>query len=450
MQISLGWIIRYQEWSMDQIVVTGGSVLRGVVSVSGAKNSALPIIFSTLLCPGDHDLENIPELMDVFSAIQLMESLGCYCHFENHRLKIRVEDSLKTFACYDQVRKMRASILVLGPLLARFGQVRVSLPGGCAIGARPIQMHLSALEKMGAKISVSEGYVIAKAPFLKGAVIDFDFPTVGGTENILMAGSLARGTTIINNAACEPEIEDLANYLSKMGVLIQGAGTATIKIKGQSHLTSGKHRIISDRIEAGTFITATAMTGGEVTLKNCRPEHLKNFMKVIRSIGVECHCRGDQIFVKSCLESESDSIEADEGHSKIQTSLRNPVHVETRPYPGFPTDLQAQLMSLLTQVSGKSSIRETVFENRFMHSQELIRLGADIQIYGQKAIICGASELIGAPVMATDLRASASLILAGLVARGQTTVNRVYHLNRGYEKLEEKLSKLGAVIKRVS
>ncbi len=415
---------------MDQIVVTGGPVLKGSVSISGSKNSALPLIFSTLLVPGHHEFNNIPELRDVFSAIRLIESLGCCCHFKNNKLSIEVTDKLETFAHYNQVRKMRASILVLGPLLARFGQVQVSLPGGCAIGARSIRMHLEALKQMGAEIQVDKGYVVAKTSGLKGAVIDLAFPTVGGTENILMAASLARGTTVIHNAAREPEIKDLADYLSDMGSRIEGAGTSSIRITGQKHLTAGKHWIIPDRVEAGTFMVATAITGGEVILKNCRPDHLKNFMKILRSIGVYCQENKDEIYIKG-------------------GQLVHPIHISTGPYPEFPTDLQAQLMSLLTQVPGQSSIRERIFENRFMHTQELVRLGANIQVNGQRAVIYGASKLAGAPVMATDLRASASLILAGLVATGQTVVHRVYHLDRGYEKLEKKLSGLGAQIKRV-
>lgn len=415
---------------MDQIVVTGGFALKGSVSISGAKNSALPLIFSTLLCSGRHELNNIPELMDVFSAIQIMESLGCCCHFKNNKLNIEVARKLKTFAHYDQVRKMRAGILILGPLLSRFGQVRVSLPGGCAIGARSIEMHLKALKQMGANIQIDGGYVVAKASCLKGTVINLDFPTVGGTENILMAASLARGTTVINNAACEPEIEDLADYLSNMGCQIEGAGTSSIKITGQKHLTPGKHEVIPDRIEAGTFMVAAAITGGEVLLKNCCPDHLRSFTEVLKSIGVYCQEDKNQIYVKG-------------------DSLICPIHISTGPYPGFPTDLQAQLMSLLTQIPGKSSISEKIFENRFMHTQELVRLGANIQITGQKAVVYGVSKLVGAPVMATDLRASASLILAGLIASGQTVVHRVYHLDRGYERLEKKLSNLGAKIERV-
>ena len=415
---------------MDQIVVTGGVALKGSVSISGSKNSALPLIFSTLLCPGLHELSNIPELKDIFSAIQLIESLGCYCHFENNKLSIKVSDKLKTFAHYDQVRKMRASILVLGPLLSRFGEAQVSLPGGCAIGARPVGMHLKALKQMGAEIDVDKGYVVAKASCLKGTIINLDFPTVGGTENILMAASLAKGTTVINNAACEPEIEDLANYLSSMGCQIKGAGTSSIQITGQKNLISGKHRIIPDRIEAGTFMVAAAITGGEVSLKNCCPDHLKKFLEILKSTGIHCQENKDQIDIRG-------------------GELIHPIHVSTGPYPNFATDLQAQLMSLFTQIPGRSSVREEIFENRFMHTQELIRLGANIHIDGQKAVIQGPSTLMGAPVMATDLRASASLILAGLVAVGQTVVHRVYHLDRGYERLEEKLSGLGAIIKRV-
>ena len=415
---------------MDRMLVQGGSVLKGEVSISGSKNAALPLIFSTLLSPGCHRLTNVPELRDVFSAIEIMESLGCRCDFQKNELNIEVGERLKVLAHYDQVRKMRASILVLGPLLARFGQARVSLPGGCAIGARPIGMHIEALKKMGARIRVDKGYVVAEASKLAGASVELPFPTVGGTENIMMAASLAQGTTFIHNAAREPEIKDLADYLIRMGASIQGAGTSSIEIRGQRALHPGEHRVIADRVEAGTFVVAAAITKGEVILKNCNPNHLRSFLEGIRSIGVHCQESGDQIYVKGGL-------------------LSNPLHISTGPYPGFSTDLQAQLMSLLTQVPGESSIMERVFENRFMHISELMRLGAQIQVNGQKAVIQGGTALVGAPLMATDLRASACLILAGLVARGQTVIHRIYHLDRGYEKLEKKLSNLGAKIQRV-
>ena len=416
---------------MDKMLVAGGETLRGEVSVSGAKNSALPLIFSTLLASGEHKLTNVPRLRDIDSSMALMNSLGCQTQFENNQLTIKVDDSLETLAHYDQVRKMRASILVLGPLLSRFKKARVSLPGGCAIGARPIGMHLDALTKMGAQIEVDGGYVVAKTTGLKGATIDLPFATVGGTENIMMAASLAEGTTTINNAAREPEITDLGNYLSTMGARVEGLGSSSIKITGAKELKAGEHRVIPDRIEAGTLMVAGAITKGEVVVKNCNPEHLKSFSEALQKMGVELDISENTIIVRG------------------KESL-SPIEVTTEPFPGFPTDLQAQLMALMTQTPGVSQIAEKVFENRFMHVSELMRLGANIEIEGKVAKIKGGGKkLVAAPVMATDLRASASLILAGLVAEGETEVNRIYHLDRGYEKLEEKLSSLGANIKRV-
>jgi UDP-N-acetylglucosamine 1-carboxyvinyltransferase len=415
---------------MDKMIVIGGNELRGEVKVSGAKNSALPLIFSSLLAKGKHHFKNVPNLMDITSSMQLMDSLGCVSTFANNELTILVDEKLETLAHYDQVRKMRASILVLGPLLARFGQAKVSLPGGCAIGARPIGMHLDALIKMGAKIEVVSGYVVAEAKKLKGAVIDFPFPTVGGTENIMMAAALADGLTTINNAAREPEIEDLANYLNKMGCKVEGAGTSQLKIHGVSSLKASEHQVIPDRIEAGTLMVAAAITEGEVNIKNCAPEHLKSFLQVLEQMGAKVQIEKNSVVIK-------------------KSKITNTVNVTTEPHPGFPTDLQAQLMALMTQVPGESQITENVFENRFMHISELMRLGAKIEIHGKSAIIHGERrKLLGAPVMATDLRASASLILAGLVAKGETIVNRIYHLDRGYENLEVKLSSLGAQIQR--
>ncbi len=417
---------------MDKIRIRGGQTLRGEVSVSGAKNSALPLIFSTLLAPGKHKLGNVPRLQDIFSANQLMNSLGCKTEFENNNLSLSVDKTLETLAHYDQVRKMRASILVLGPLLARFDEAKVSLPGGCAIGARPIGMHLDALKKMGAQIEVDGGYVVAKAPGgLKGTNIQFPFPTVGGTENIMMAASLAKGQTTIQNAAQEPEIVDLANYLNKMGADVQGAGDSTIQIQGQNNLQPAEHDVIPDRIETGTLMVAAAITNGKVKINNCDPTHLTSFNKALQQMGIELEFGDDFI-----------QVQGNGGYASIQ--------ITTEPFPGFPTDLQAQLMALMTQIPGKSRIIEKVFENRFMHVSELMRLGAKIEVDGHEAIIHGSEgNLVGAPVMATDLRASASLILAGLVASGETVVNRIYHLDRGYENLEGKLKSLGADIERI-
>lgn len=416
---------------MDKMSVVGGQKLNGEVEVSGAKNSALPLIFSTLLASGTHKLRNVPNLKDIESSAQLMDSLGCKTKMQGNQLTIEVSDQLETLAHYDQVRKMRASILVLGPLLARFGEAKVSLPGGCAIGARPIGMHLDALTKMGADIQVDGGYVIASAKKLKGAVIDLPFATVGGTENTMMAAALADGVTTINNAAREPEIEDLGQYLQTMGAMVEGTGTPIVKITGQASLRAGEHEVIPDRIEAGTLMIAAAITGGEITLKKCNATHLQSFMQALMDMGVQFDIKKDSVTIKA---------------GKVTKNL----NVTTEPFPGYPTDLQAQLMALMTQVPGESSITENVFENRFMHISELVRLGANIEVRGKTAFIHGREKkLVGAPVMATDLRASACLILAGLVAEGETVVSRIYHLDRGYEKLENKLSNLGAKIKRI-
>lgn len=416
---------------MDKMSVLKSPPLQGEVSISGAKNSALPLIFATLLAPGRYCLKNVPRLNDIDSALALMHSLGCQFEFQGNELILTVGESLSTLAHYDQVRKMRASILVLGPLLARFGKAQVSLPGGCAIGARPIGMHLDALIKMGAEIGVESGYVVAKAKKLRGAIIDLPFATVGGTENTMMAACLAEGETLINNAAREPEIVDLANLLSAMGAKIEGAGTSTIRIHGSTNLQAVEHRVIPDRIETGTLMVAAAITGGDVRLNHCDPTHLESFTKVLIEMGVDCRSEKTAITVR--------------GTNALKTAS-----VVTEPYPGFPTDLQAQLMALMTQAEGVSTITEKVFENRFMHISELMRLGAQIEVHDKTATIKGRKKpLVGAPVMATDLRASACLILAGLVADGETVVNRIYHLDRGYEKLEKKLALLGAKIQRL-
>ncbi len=416
---------------MDKMSVFKSAPLRGEVTISGAKNSALPLIFATLLCEGQHHLKNVPRLNDIDSALSLMDSLGCQSQMTGNEVTITVGSKLETLAHYDQVRKMRASILVLGPLLARFGEAQVSLPGGCAIGARPIGMHLDALKKMGAEIEVVSGYVVAKAKKLKGAVIDLPFATVGGTENIMMAASLADGVTTINNAAREPEIVDLADLLNKMGAQIEGAGSSTLKITGKTQLKAAVHEVIPDRIETGTLMVAAAITGGAVNLKKCNPLHLESFTKVLEEMGVICRPEKDSFFIQ--------------GTTNLKTAA-----IVTEPYPGFPTDLQAQLMALMTQAKGMSTITEKVFENRFMHISELSRLGAQVEVHDKTATIKGGGKpLVGAPVMATDLRASACLILAGLVAEGETVVSRIYHLDRGYEKLENKLSNLGASVKRI-
>lgn len=416
---------------MDKMHVTSGVKLNGEVNTSGAKNSVLALVFASLLAPGRHRLTNVPLLKDIESANLLLKSLGCEVTFANNELIITVPESLKYHADYEIVRKMRASILCLGPLLARTQKAEVSLPGGCAIGARPINLHLEAMKALGAELKLANGYVIGHAKKLIGAPITFDFATVGGTENAMMAAALSEGETIIDNAAKEPEIVDLANYLKKMGAKIEGAGTSTIKIQGVQNLKAVDHEIIADRVEAGTLIIAGAMTGGEITVKKCDPSHLETFLKKLKEAGI-----------KMKIEKQSVTV--------LPTDTFRCVDITTGPHPGFPTDLQAQYMALMTQGQGASVIKETIFENRFMHVQELMRMGAHVSISANTATVHGEpGGLMGAPVMATDLRASACLVLAGLVAKGETTVSRIYHLDRGYEKLEDKLAKLGARIRRI-
>lgn len=416
---------------MDKMAVRGGKKLAGEVAASGAKNSALPLIFSTLLAEGEHVFKNVPHLADVTSACQLLEQFGCQTSLNDHVLRIKVPD-LKTFeAPYDFVRKMRASILVLGPLMAKYNQAKVSLPGGCAIGTRPIDLHLEALRTMGATLDVEAGYVLGKTKRLMGSKILFDSPTVGGTENILMAASLADGESIIENAAKEPEIVDLANYLNKMGAKINGAGTSIITVQGVAKLKPAEHTVIPDRIEAGTLVIAGAITGGEVTVTRCQSEDLEALISKLRESGFKVTSDATSITVHPTQEWKG-------------------VDITTAPHPAFPTDIQAQFMALMTVATGTSVISETVFENRFMHVQELVRLGSDITPKTRVAVVRGRKNaLIGAPVMATDLRASACLVLAGLAAEGETVVNRIYHLDRGYEKMENKLASLGADIRRV-
>ncbi len=415
---------------MDKMVVEGGHKLHGQVATSGSKNSSLPLIFSSLLAPGRHVFRNVPNLVDVQFASSLLGVLGCEVNYQDHTLSIHVSDRRLIEAPYDIVRKMRASILVLGPLLARFGEARVSLPGGCAIGTRPIDLHLEGLRAMGAEIAVEGGYVIGKTKRLAGAKILFDSPTVGGTENLMMAAALADGDTYIENAAKEPEIVDLANYLIKMGAQIKGAGSSIIHIKGVDKLRAAEHDVIPDRIEAGTLLIAGAITGGEVTVTNCQPEDLEALISKLREGGLK-------------ISTEKTNMTVHKSNALVG------VDITTSPHPAFPTDLQAQFMALMTQATGTSVITETVFENRFMHVQELVRLNADITPKTRVAVVRGTpGKLQGAPVMATDLRASACLVLAGLVASGETLVNRIYHLDRGYENMETKLASLGAKVRR--
>jgi UDP-N-acetylglucosamine 1-carboxyvinyltransferase len=415
---------------MDKIIIEGGRPLNGQVKIGGAKNAALPILVSALLTDGWNTYTNVPELKDIESIKLLLSNLGLRIETEGDQVRINADSLNNHEAPYDLVRKMRASILVLGPLVARLKKAKVSLPGGCAIGARPINLHLKGLANLGASIDLKHGYVEAFADGLKGADVYFDMATVTGTENIMMAAVLADGVSVLRNAAREPEIVALADVLNKMGADIQGAGTATITIKGVPQLHPVSTAIIPDRIEAGTFMVAAALTRGNVTLINCNPEDLGASIHKLRLTGAQINIDGETVNV----------IGADQIAS---------INVKTQPYPGFPTDMQAQFMVLLSVASGTSLISETIFENRFIHVSELRRMGADITISGNTAMVKGVSYLSGAPVMATDLRASASLVLAGLAARGTTQVNRVYHLDRGYHAIEDKFSGLGAAIQRV-
>jgi UDP-N-acetylglucosamine 1-carboxyvinyltransferase len=415
---------------MDKIIVEGGRTLKGEVRISGAKNAALPILIASLLTDGVNTFSNVPQLQDIHSTALLLENLGARVETRAGTVRIDAGGPIQYEAEYDLVRKMRASVLVLGPLVARLGKARVSLPGGCAIGARPINLHLKGLAALGASIELTHGYVEASAPRLKGADIYFDVVTVTGTENLMMAASLAQGTTVLRNAACEPEIVALADTLIKMGADIQGAGTSVVTINGVSSLKAVEATIIPDRIEAGTFLMAAVLTKGNITLFNTEPDHLGALIDKLRLTGAEIDIDGNSIHIKN-------------------SGPINSVDIKTQPYPGFPTDMQAQFMVLMSIANGTSMISETIFENRFIHVSELRRMGADIQVSGNSAIVKGVPHLSAAQVMATDLRASASLILAGLVAEGTTQVNRVYHLDRGYESLEKKFDALGAAIQRV-
>jgi UDP-N-acetylglucosamine 1-carboxyvinyltransferase len=420
---------------VDKFRITGGRALSGRVSISGAKNSALPCMAAALLSPETVTLHNLPYVRDIITQRRLLEDLGATVLTPELRTHKISASHIELFeAPYELVRTMRASVLALGPLLARFGKAKVSLPGGCAIGTRPIDMHLLAFEKLGAEVRLEAGNVIARAPKdgrLVGGEIHFDKVTVTGTENVMMAATLARGLTVVHNAAREPEISDLAELLNKMGARVRGAGTSTIEIEGVANLGSAEHTIIPDRIETGTFIAAAAITNGDLEIKDCQPRHLSAVIDKFREVGVTIEELNPSTLRACCPE-------------KLTAK-----GVTTQPYPKFPTDMQAQYMALMTQAEGRAVIEETVFENRFMHASELQRMGARISIDGHSASVTGATPLTGAPLIASDLRASASLVLAGLVAKGETIVDRVYHIDRGYEKIEAKLRAVGADIERI-
>ena len=420
---------------MDRIKITGGNQLNGEIQIGGAKNAALPLMAASLLTPERLTLENLPGVADIYAMAALLSELGVDVQMDAEARSVGLDGGnvTETTAPYDIVRKMRASVLVLGPLLARFGKARVSLPGGCAIGTRPVDLHLTALEQMGAEITLTGGYIDAHVQgCLKGANILFPSVTVGGTENILMAAVLADGETVITNAAREPEVTDLALCLQAMGAEISGIDTDTLRIIGVSELGSAVHGILPDRIETGTYAIASAITGGDVVLKGAHMANNEAVFSVLKRAGVE-------------IVDTEDGIRVTRKNGRIRG-----VDIMTEPFPGFPTDMQAQFMALLCMADGASMITESIFENRFMHVPELLRMGADINVHGSSAIVRGVEQLSGAPVMATDLRASVSLVLAGLAAEGVTEVSRVYHLDRGYERIEEKLAACGAMIERAS
>jgi UDP-N-acetylglucosamine 1-carboxyvinyltransferase len=420
---------------MDQIFVQGGRPLSGEVVVSGAKNAALPIMASVLLGEGDHELSNIPRVVDIHTMAELLGRLGVEARWSEERadrLTLTVRGVQSCEAPYELVKTMRASILVLGPLLARWGRAKVSLPGGCTIGARPVNLHLMGLQKMGAEIGIAHGYIEAKAPRLRGATIVFDQPTVTGTENLMMAATLAQGTTVLDNAACEPEVADLAAFLTGRGARISGAGTPRVAIEGVDRLADGayRHEVIPDRIEAGTYLIAGAITRGRLTVSGCRPSHMQALIQKLQAAGAQLREETDRVVIAGPPRPAA-------------------VDAETAPYPGFPTDMQAQFMALMAVAKGQSLISELVFEQRLTHVAELQRMGANIQVQGVHATIQGVEQLSGAPVMASDLRASAGLVLAALVAEGESRIQRIYHLDRGYERMVEKLRGVGAVIERV-
>ncbi|MEE2023901.1 UDP-N-acetylglucosamine 1-carboxyvinyltransferase [Alkalimonas mucilaginosa] len=416
---------------MQQFLVTGGAELRGEVTISGAKNAALPILFASILSEGQVLIDNVPELKDIDTTFKLLRQFGATVERQGHQVQIHAAAINSYQASYDLVKTMRASILALGPLLSRFGQAEVSLPGGCAIGARPVNLHIDGLRKMGAEITVENGYIKARSSRLKGAHIVMDMVSVTGTENLMAAAVLASGTTIIENAAREPEVTDLANFLIALGARIEGAGTDTIRIEGIERLGGGQYRVLPDRIETGTFLVAAAVTGGDVTCRNTQPGELEVVLDKLREAGADISTGEDWIRL-----------------SMAGRTLKA-VQVKTVPHPGFPTDMQAQFTVLNVVAQGVGTVTETIFENRFMHVPELQRMGARIQLEGNTAVCQHTEHLTAAQVMATDLRASASLVIAGLVADGTTVVDRIYHIDRGYEQIEHKLAGLGARIERV-
>ena len=413
---------------MDKLVIEGGVSLNGEVSISGAKNAALPLMAASLLAGGKHSFANVPRLRDIRTMQILLSNMGVVSE-HGDRLEIDSSDIHTFEAPYELVKTMRASVLVLGPLVARHRRARVSLPGGCAIGARPINLHLSGLQQMGVEIELDHGYVIAKAPRLRGATISFEQVTVTGTENLMMAASLADGVTILQNAAQEPEVVALAEYLNSMGACVEGAGTPEIRIEGSKELIPGSFTVIPDRIETGTYLIAAGITDGDLEIKGCRPDHLHAVIQNLALTGL--------------------SIQSGPGSLRVRrVSPIKSLNIKTRPYPAFPTDMQAQFMALMALGDGVSLITEKIFENRFMHVLELKRLGANIELEGRTAVVRGVPRLSGAPVMATDLRASASLVLAALAAEGVTEIHRIYHLDRGYETIEKKLAAIGARVWR--
>jgi len=419
---------------MDKIRIYGGGPLNGEIEISGAKNAALKVMTAALLTDQPVVLHKVPDLRDVASLTEILTQHGMTINYDAtaKTMKLHCAKITSCVAPYDLVRKMRASVLVLGPLIARHGEAKVSLPGGCAIGTRPVDFHINGLRQLGAEIDLVEGYIIAKAPNgLKGAAIHFPKVSVGATENVMMAATLAKGTTVLTNAAREPEIVDLGECLIKMGAEIEGLGTDTITIHGKSFLRGTEHTVVADRIEAGTFVIAGAMAGGTLTLQHCNIQHINYLLEPLHKAGVDVTGDANSITVK-----------------RVKEKLRG-VDIMTEPYPGFPTDLQAQMMSMLTIAEGAGMVTETIFENRFMHVPELVRMGADITVHGSSALVRGVKKLKGADVMATDLRASVSLVLAGLVAEGATTVHRIYHLERGYENIVGKLSSVGAKLERL-
>jgi UDP-N-acetylglucosamine 1-carboxyvinyltransferase len=418
---------------MDKFVISGGARLQGEVAISGSKNAALPILAACLLADGDSTIRDVPDLRDIAAMVELLGELGCRTQRdESGALRVEVTDATSSYARYELVRKMRASICVLGPLLARRGAARVAMPGGCAIGSRPVNLHLRGLRALGAEIELDGGDIVARCQRLRGAEVFLGGPfgsTVLGTANVMMAAALAEGTTVIESAACEPEVADLADFLNAMGAKVSGGGTPRLVIEGVDALHGANHRVIPDRIEAGTFMVAAAVTNGDVRVTNVRLDHMMAVVDKLREIGA--------------------NVAADNGAAVVSSSRRlEPTDLTTQPYPGFPTDLQAQLMVLLCLADGNSAVTEKIFPDRFMHVAELLRMGADIRKEGPTAIVTGVKGLIGAPVMASDLRASAALVLAGLIARDSTEISRVYHIDRGYERIESKLSAIGADIRR--